>query len=117
MRPIYSRGRILLAPSQREEGWGRVVTEAQVSGIPVIASKIRGLPESVGPGGILVDPVSDLSRWEHALAQMWDHQDEYDRYSRAARAHAGGAEFDSHCVLSTFMDFLAKQFEAGQHRL
>src|SRR3546814_2686176 len=51
MREVYRRTHTLLVPSQWEEAWGRVVTEAQFSGIPALASDRSGLPEAVGPGG------------------------------------------------------------------
>ena len=40
----------LLVPSIYEETYGRVVTQAQVNGIPALASSRGGLPESVGEG-------------------------------------------------------------------
>ena len=108
MRRIYARGRILLAPSHRIEAWGRVVTEAQASGIPILASRNGGLPESVGPGGVLVDPGSDLSVWEEALAMLWDDRTAYERFSRAAYAHAERPEIDPGQVLSRFVDRLLR---------
>src|SRR3546814_16019482 len=44
MREVYRRTHTLLVPSHWEEAWGRVATEAQFSGIPVLASARRGLP-------------------------------------------------------------------------
>ena len=70
MRTIYADTRVLLAPSQWEEGWGRVVTEAQFSGIPAVASRVGGLPESVGSGGILIDPAAPIERWADALLDL-----------------------------------------------
>ena len=49
VKELYRDARVLLAPSIWEEAWGRVVTEAQINGIPVLASSLGGLPESVGP--------------------------------------------------------------------
>jgi glycosyltransferase involved in cell wall biosynthesis len=72
MRRIYQSARIVLVPSILNEAWARVVTEAQISGIPILASDRGGLPESVGPGGILVDPDADISDWEKALSRLWD---------------------------------------------
>ena len=53
MRSVYRDTKVLLVPSQWLETWGRVATEAQFSGIPVLASRSGALPEAVGPGGIL----------------------------------------------------------------
>jgi len=71
-------------PSVWEEAWGRVVTEAHLSGIPVIARGIGGLPEAVGPGGILVDPSAPMDSWLNALAQLWDKPEEHRALSLAA---------------------------------
>lgn len=63
MRTVYGRTRVLIVPSQWQEAFGRVVVEAQASGIPVIASRTGGLPEAVGEGGILIDDYRDPARW------------------------------------------------------
>jgi len=94
MRPIYARTRILLAPSQWREAWGRVASEAHVSGIPVIGSRIGGLVESIGPGGILVPPDAPAGIWIEALRSVWDDQDRYAALSAAASAYAGRRELD-----------------------
>jgi glycosyltransferase involved in cell wall biosynthesis len=45
IRQLYSKIKILLVPSLWEEGAGRVVIEAMLNGIPVIAHKIGGISE------------------------------------------------------------------------
>jgi glycosyltransferase involved in cell wall biosynthesis len=89
MRTVYGDTRILLAPSRWEEAWGRVVSEAHFSGIPVLASSRGGLPESVGPGGLLVDADAPTEAWVSALRLMWDDAETYRRLSEAALAYAG----------------------------
>ena len=84
MRKLYGATRILLAPSECEESWGRVASEAHLSGIPVLASSIAALPESVGPGGILVDPGAPLARWVEGLRSMWDDATLYTQLSAQA---------------------------------
>lgn len=71
MGKIYFLARVLLVPSQWEEAWVRVATEAQFSGIPVLASDIGALPESVGNGGMLIEP-NDIDAWEIALQNIWN---------------------------------------------
>jgi len=85
MRQLYGQTRVLLFPSEREdETWGRVASEAHVSGIPVLASAVGALPESVGPGGILVDLKAPLERWIAALRSMWDDTALYAQLSARA---------------------------------
>jgi glycosyltransferase involved in cell wall biosynthesis len=88
MREIYGKCRILLAPSIWEEAYGRVATEAQVSGIPVIGSTRGGLPEAIGPGGIVLDPSSPVVDWAAAVRKLWQDQGRYAELSAAALAHA-----------------------------
>lgn len=88
MRPLYARARLLIAPSQWEEAWGRVATEAHLNGIPVLASNRGGLPESVGPGGILLPADAPHAAWLAALGRLWDDAQAYSCYSAAAAAYA-----------------------------
>jgi glycosyltransferase involved in cell wall biosynthesis len=50
MRVVYGKCKILLAPSMWEEAYGRVATEAQMSGVPVVASARGGLPADLNGG-------------------------------------------------------------------
>lgn len=82
MREIYRDAKLLLVPSICEEAWGRVVTEAHYSGIPVLASTSGGLPESVGSGGLLVNPDSSIDEWVDALSKLWDNESEYNAVTK-----------------------------------
>ena len=104
MASEYAQARILLVPSVWEEAWGRVVTEAQVSGIPVLASAIGGLPESVGPGGILVPPGSDVDVWNAHLRELWSSDTIYRHYQRLAIDHSRRPEIDRDRLLTRFLD-------------
>jgi glycosyltransferase involved in cell wall biosynthesis len=118
MRPVYREAKLVLVPSQlpRAEGWGRVVSEAQVSGIPVLASRLGGLPEAVGPGGILVDADADLSAWEAALARMWDDPAEYARLAGLAGQHARRPEFQPSALTERLLTVLADVVHAAGTR-
>ena len=86
MAAVYSRAKIVLMPSKWEEAWGRVATEAQFAGIPVIASDRGGLPDSVGPGGLLLD--DSIENWVHAVRKLWFDHSYYSELSAAALEHS-----------------------------
>ncbi|MCZ6572993.1 MAG: glycosyltransferase [Planctomycetota bacterium] len=117
MRRIYQEARMLIVPSlsspEWEEAWARSVTEAQVSGIPVLATRGGGLPESVGPGGILVEPGAN-GAWEDALARVWDDPGEHAVLSQAALRHAARAEIQPEALAARFLDFVAQYASAGE---
>ena len=52
----YRRHRVAVIPSRYEEAFGIVALEAIASGCHVVASERGGLPEAVGPCGVLFDP-------------------------------------------------------------
>lgn len=94
MAKIYAETRILLVPSQWDETWGRVVSEAQISGIPVLSSDAGALPESVGPGGILLRRNDPASLWAEELRALWSDRAVYEAKREAALAHAGRPELN-----------------------
>jgi glycosyltransferase involved in cell wall biosynthesis len=57
MAPVYARMDILLLPTRRDS-FPRVVMEAMCHGIPVVATRVDGIPEMVADGvtGFLVEP-------------------------------------------------------------
>ena len=114
MRKVYSRTRILLAPSQWNEAWCRVVTEAQVSGIPVLASDRGGLPESVGPGGRLVSQDAPVDEWVRQLSAMWDDPVSYAELSLAAAMHARRPDIQPRVLLNRFLTVLQSHALQGK---
>lgn len=94
MKSVYGKARIVLAPSQWQEAFGRIAAEAHVSGIPVVASRIGGLTEAVGPGGILVDAEAPVEQWADAVRKLWEDQDAYAKASSAAKRHAARPALD-----------------------
>lgn len=88
VRPLYARTRLLLVPSFCQEAWGRVVTEAQIAGIPVIASNRGGLPEAVGDGGIVLDPEGPFDEWVSAVRKLWSDTRYHDALANKARLRA-----------------------------
>lgn len=110
MADVYRRAKVVLAPSKWEEAWGRVASEAQFSGIPVIASDRGGLPEAVGPGGILLDPEKP-ELWVKAVRRLWDDEAYYSQISAAAVAHADRPEINPDMQISSLLSLAEEAIE------
>jgi glycosyltransferase involved in cell wall biosynthesis len=102
VREVYRRTAVLLVPSFWREGFSRSVLEAQLSGIPVIASTQGGLPEALNGGGFALDLPETLlakhtaapdretvDRWWETLRRLWEDEAAYAE--AAARARRTGA--------------------------
>lgn len=96
---VYSRTRVLLVPSIWPEPFGRVCVEAASLGVPCVASRIGGIPEAVGDGGILVDNIEDVDEWVKGI-EILDSRMTYANYSRNARLHADTFSLDE--TMQTF---------------
>lgn len=79
---------VLIVPS-RLDGRPMVVLESLAMGVPVIASRVGGLPELVTDGktGFLCDP-SDLDSFIGRVLWMSEHPEEVAQMKMAARAYA-----------------------------
>lgn len=106
MKPFYSDARLLLVPSVLDEAWGRVVTEAQLSGIPAIVSNRGGLPESLGNGGTIVPAEADIDLWEAALSRVWDDTELYSGLAAAALERSQQADVSREKITEKFVSFL-----------
>jgi glycosyltransferase involved in cell wall biosynthesis len=106
---VLARTRVLLMPSLWFEGFGLIVMEAMLRGIPVIASDWGGLKESKEGTGYVV-PVAPIERyeltfdergmpqpvapptpiepWREALSGLLASREEYTRESERSRAAA-----------------------------
>jgi len=106
MRRIYRRAKLVLAPSQWLEPWGRVATEAHFSGIPVLASDRGGLPEAVGPGGLCVPANAPFPVWLDAFAGIWDNPIHYQQLCEAARQYSQRCEISRDGIVESFAALL-----------
>ncbi len=108
---ILCRTRVLLVPSLWAEARSRIVVEAMLRGVPVIASHVGGIPEAklgvdyllpvrpIERYGPQVDeqmvpladvPAQDVGPWQAALGQLLLDRTHYDGLSRASREAALG---------------------------
>jgi glycosyltransferase involved in cell wall biosynthesis len=69
-RQAFAHGRLLVVPS-RADSLPYVVIEAGGAGIPIIASRVGGIPEILGPEGNMVPP-QDSARLARAIAAALD---------------------------------------------
>jgi glycosyltransferase involved in cell wall biosynthesis len=106
VRRLYRRARLLLVPSQLPETWGRVVNEAQINAIPVVASNQGGLPEAVGGGGVILDWRAPAGAWVAEVARLWDEPVWHAEMARRARARAEADDIRSDALLDRFVTLL-----------
>ncbi len=96
---VYRDAAIVLAP-HRMDNRPRIILEALSNGIPVIASDLPGLVESVGDGGMIA---ARPSEWFDAITKLWQDPVTYRRYQHAAYAHAGRIEVLPENIVTEFL--------------
>ncbi|MFF2191703.1 glycosyltransferase [Streptomyces sp. NPDC058157] len=82
MGPLYAAHQLLLVPSQVEDAFPRVIAEAGLHGVPALGSDRGGIPEAIGPGGIVLPP-DDTDAWVAAI-----NTDGHEQLGAAARTTA-----------------------------
>ncbi|MEN8190602.1 MAG: glycosyltransferase [Thermodesulfobacteriota bacterium] len=106
LETLYGSARLLIMPSVWEEAYGRSAAEAQVSGIPVIASRRGGLVEAVGEGGLIIDADSDPSVWAESIHRLYHDESLYRELSAKAQANAAREEADGDFIVNTLLTTL-----------
>lgn len=88
MGPVYARMDVLLLPTRRDS-FPRVVMEAMSNGIPVIATRVDGLPEMVmdGETGFLVES-GNIAGFASAVEHLLRDPVQRQRMGGAARERA-----------------------------
>ncbi len=86
---FYRNARFLVVPSVCFEAFGLVAAEAMSYGLPVIASRIGGLPEVVEDGvtGLLFEP-GNAAELAEKMALLWSNPDLCRRMGQAGRRKA-----------------------------
>lgn len=96
IREAFTQAGCLIVPSQWEEAWGRVITEAQTWGLPVIARNIGGIGEALGDAGLLMAADAEAREWvaavESVLASSALHADLRNRGLQRVQALHSSAD-------------------------
>ena len=69
--PLLRTADVLVVPSRWAEPSGLTVGEGLATGLPIIASRVGGIPEVLGPAGLLVEP-DDAAGLSAALRRLAD---------------------------------------------
>lgn len=113
MRNVYQVTDILLVPSQFAETFGRVIVEAQANRIPVIASKVGGIPFTIGEGGSIVEPKDCLEAYVEAIKRLED-EGFYQRMSDLAYQNSQRLEFDPQQQVNNFITAVESRMTRAQ---
>ena len=102
-----------MLPSLFGEGLPMVVLEAMAAGVPVVASRVEGVPEAVvhRETGLLVEPDS-VSQLASAIRQFIDGEVDYAAMSRNGRERHAERFSDvamARNVADVYRDVLARQ--------
>lgn len=112
MSRVYEVTDILLVPSQFQETFGRIILEAQVNAIPVVAAKVGGIPYTLGQGGILVEPKNEPQAYVDALQRLRNDEKLYAQLSALAIENSQRPEFDPHYQVENFIQFVENSHSA-----
>jgi glycosyltransferase involved in cell wall biosynthesis len=92
---------LVVYPTWWPETFCMAALEAQAAGVPVVATQLAALPETV-KGGLLVPGCPGVDDYDRRFAQMVVHllRDDktYQRLSRAARAYAETMDWSQHAL-------------------
>ncbi len=107
---ILSIADIFMMPSGSET-FGLAALEAMSCGVPVIASRIGGLPELVidGETGFLCE-LGDIDGYTEAADRLLSNSDLHERMASASRARAV-EEFDTSIIVPRYESYYAQVME------
>lgn len=69
------------------ETQGRVLVEAQAAGLPVVASRVGGIPETLGPGAGVLVPPGEPKPLAEAVLRLLDASARWHEMGRSGRKH------------------------------
>jgi glycosyltransferase involved in cell wall biosynthesis len=102
---VFDRIDILTLPSLYKEGLPNVLLEAMSMGLPVISSRMAGVPEIVfnGETGYMTEP-GNMDEFAEAVVKLWSDKDNYKRMGLNARKLMED-KFDKAVQFKEFLDY------------
>lgn len=101
MKPVYASTKVLLLPSTWHESGARVIPEALLNGIPIIASNTGGSAELIGSAGVMLDlpevvrekkgepaDAETVRTWLEVVKKVWHDESYYQQLCRCAESEA-----------------------------
>lgn len=123
-RDFLAVARALLVPAIWEEASALVSGEAQVNGVPVLASPRGGLPETTARGGFILPipddltvdtaapvPAAAVAPWIAIIERLWDDPRFYDASS--TRAREAGRDWLPAAVSVRYADAFTRALRRG----
>jgi len=83
---LYSAADVFVL-SSRSEGLPMVILESMMAGLPVIATRVGGVPDAVGDRGLLVE-AANPEQLAFAMGRILSEEGLADRLGRTGREHA-----------------------------
>ena len=116
MAAFYQNARFILLPSMWFEGCPMVILEAMSHGLPVIASRIGGIPELVDDGvtGFLFEP-GNAKELAEKMKLLWDNPDLCRQMGKAGREKAI-REYSEDVYYKRLMAVYKKATEIGKDK-
>ena len=107
---FYRGARVVAVPSLFAETFGVVAAEAMGHGVPVVASRIGALPDTVGDGGLLARP-GDAADLAAQLSRVWADAPLARALGRNARRRALAFDERAHAatLIALYEALLASQ--------
>lgn len=117
MKQVYRRTALLLVPSLWFEAAGRVIAEAQLSGIPVLATDSGGIPEQLNGGGFLfpkpnlganyrgIPDAGEVAAWVDRIVALISGPDQ-EYLTECRRAISSSSWFEPQAVDQSILRFI-----------
>jgi glycosyltransferase involved in cell wall biosynthesis len=88
MCALLATATVVAVPSTWQEPFGLVLVEAALAGVPVVATRVGGIPEIFSDDEILLVAPSDKHELAQAISRTFAHPEERRERARRARARA-----------------------------